>query len=324
MSHPILLKTAALAGVVFLGFGAAAAEAGNGARILSVQHTVQAGALEVFIRVEGRFDFRFFELQGPKRLVIDLSPVEGVEVPEETEIGTYGVLRVRTGRPQTGTARVVIDLEDPAPIHLINRKPDGILAVFLPGKTAVSLPSPAETEPRPAERRATLLGLSLVNKSLSDDRFQVVFGRRTGTVPGVELSQDILRLGSWGLAAAAEYHRLSLEGQSTLTAVATSVTVSPLELALRVFYGQGAFRPYVSGGIVLCAYDELSPLRNTTGRATGFGLQGGLYWGPAFSRGLKARLYVKWTKATAVENGLEVSLGGTEVGAGLALALNIL
>ncbi|MBN2199447.1 MAG: AMIN domain-containing protein [Candidatus Aminicenantes bacterium] len=335
----LLRRTGMLGGALLAAVFLAALE-GEAARLVSVKHAVRAREIEVFVRVEGSFEHRFYELRDPKRLVIDLTPVEAVTAPPDIRIGTSGVLAVRTGLHKTGTGRVVFDLAEPSPFYLINKKPDGIEVVFLIGRPAGAAedrkarptppaqpekPSPvplrAEGE-QPPQRRTTFLGLSAVNKSLSDERFQTIFGKQAETVLGFDVAQDILSGGSWVLAAAAEFHRLSLEGESTITAKATRVTVSPMEFGLRVFFRSGAFHPYFQGGLVSCSYEERSPLEDTLGRATGFGLQGGLYWGPASFPALKARAFVKWTRAVAVENGLEVNLGGLEIGAGLALAFS--
>jgi len=313
---------------------------GEAARLSSVTHAIQARALEVFIRVDGSFEYRFYELQGPKRLVIDLTPVEAVTAPPDIQIGAYGVLAIRAGLPKPGTGRVVFDLTEPSPFYLINKKPDGIQVSFLKGQPADAAeslkerpkpparpgkPSSAPTraaEKQPSQRRTTLLGLSAVNKSLSDERFETIFGKQAETVLSFEIAQDILSRGPWVLAAAVEYNRLSLEGESTITGSATSVIVTPMEFGLRILFRAGFFHPYFQGGLVSCGYEERSPLEDTLGRATGFDFQGGLYWGPASFPSLKARIFMKWSRVMAEENGLQINLGGVEIGAGLALGFS--
>jgi len=326
-------RRAALWGGLLLWLAAAAA-AQETARLSAVRHVILERELETLIRVEGPFEYRFRELRGPKRLVIDLTPVGEILPPEEIRVAAHGVVKIRAWRPEPGTARVEFHLDETPSFYLINRVQEGVHVVFLSGPSGRSA-AIGQPEPLPAPRAAspaadaaprrltTRLGLSLVNVSLADDRFQTVFAVKTASTLALKISQDVLSRGSWVVAAAVEYERYGLEGESTLTARGTKVTIAPLSLSLQAAVRAGPFLPYLAGGAVFSRYEETSPLRDTAGSAMGLGLQGGIYWGPASLPSLKAGAFVKWTRAVAKENGIEVNLGGLEVGAGLSLGFSL-
>ncbi len=311
-------------------------------RLASVRHALHLRELEVIIQVEGLFQHNFFELQDPPRLVIDLTTVREVSSPPEIPIGAMGVEKIRTGLPKTDTARVVFELSGQRPFYLISRLPDGLKVTFLDSAAGMkppapeirpALPSPPaeEREPTPhagsqaphSRPQTSLLGACLANVHLADERFGAVFGEQTASALAVDFSQVFLRKSFWSLAAAVENRHFSLEGRSTVTGQESRTAIRPLDLGLRVILEIGSFRPYASAGPVFFSYQERSPLHDTTGYATGISLQAGLYWGPSSFPLLKAKAFLKWTRALAEENGLVVDLGGIEVGAGLALAFTL-
>ncbi|HEX9901366.1 MAG TPA: AMIN domain-containing protein [Acidobacteriota bacterium] len=325
-----------------LGLTLAGSAAADSSRLVSVQPAIHSAELEVLIRLEGAFQYTFFELQDPLRLVMDFTPVQEVAASGVIPVQAFGVEKIRTGQPQPGTARVVFEFGARTPFYLINKTPDGVQVLFLSGAGEKRIKSPkppagqpqlpapeqpqsavSEPEKKAATPPTTLIGLDLVNMTLADQRFQDVFGHRTKSCLAFDLSQVLFASGRLALAFGAEYQRLSLEGRSTITGQATQVSMAPLNLGLRFIFRAGSFWPYASAGLAVYHYEEKSSLHNTRGYSTGFSLQGGVYFGTSSFRLLRAKAFLRWTRVVSEKNGLRVNLGGMEIGAGLALAFNL-
>jgi AMIN domain len=329
--------------MIVIGLASAAyAAPSGGSRLISVRPVLQPQELEVFIQVEGTFEHTFFELGAPARLVIDITPVQEVVASGLITVQAFGVERIKTGQPQDGTARIVFEFSGRPSLYLINKTPDGILVSFLSGTSAKSQarpnppppqpqppapeqprPEPAGPEKKPSSPSTTLVGLSLANITLADKRFQDVFGHRIESCLSVDFSQVFFTSGRLALAAGAEYESLSLEGQSTVTGQATQVSIAPLNLGLRLILRRGSLWPYLSAGLAVYHYRETSSLRNTMSYTTGFSLGGGIFVGSPSFELLRAKAFVQWTRAVAQENGLQVNLGGWEIGGGLVLGFSL-
>ncbi len=115
---------------------------------LTAIRAVKSGtAVEVMIVVSGDFGNDVFRLTEPERLVMDLTPVDKISVPPQTEINAAGVLRVRTGQFKPRVARLAFDLETPAISYKIERIVEGLKITFRKEGEAV----PAAPETKPAE-----------------------------------------------------------------------------------------------------------------------------------------------------------------------------
>ncbi|OGD10335.1 MAG: hypothetical protein A2Y86_04150 [Candidatus Aminicenantes bacterium RBG_13_62_12] len=114
-----------------------------------------AGQLVVMIKIEGPFLIETFTLIGPKRLVIDFSPVSVIEAPPITEVNATGLLNIRTGQFQSTVARVVFDLDSRVPSHSVATLPEGVKVTFWqdPEPQPVEQPAAATVE-RPALKPA--------------------------------------------------------------------------------------------------------------------------------------------------------------------------
>ncbi len=326
----------------FLTLAAAVPAFADAARLLSVQPVVHAAELEVLIRVEGAFQFTFFELRDPPRLAVDFDPIREVMAPNLTPVQAFGVERIRTGQPEQGRARVVFEFQDQMPFYLINKTSEGIQVLFLSGSAGKKAagPKPPTSQPQPPAQDSaqppappsstkagrlpsTLVGFNLANATLADRRFQEVFGRRTTPCLAANFTRICFDFGRLALAVEAEYSRLLLEGQSTISHQATHLNLQSLSLGPCLFLRAGILWPYASAGLAVYQYHEKSPMHNTLGNSLGFRFQGGISVGaPSFGL-LRARVFFQWSKAVAEENGIKVNLGGISIGAGLALAFNL-
>jgi len=123
---PILVLAALLTAAT-----AAVAQSGNAPAILeSVQARVVAGHLEVLLKVTGTYTFETFDLTAPKRLVVDIKPVEKSLADPVIPVDAHGVVRIRTGQFQTEISRVVFDLMDVMPANKVTSGPEGITISF--------------------------------------------------------------------------------------------------------------------------------------------------------------------------------------------------
>jgi hypothetical protein len=129
-----------------------------GSDLESISFEKEGPAVAFVMRVRGEFGNEAFTLREPERLVIDLSPVDGILAPPLIEVNAGGVLRVRTGRFQASVARLVFDLDGPKVMYRIDRTAEGLKVAFWKesegaAPTAEKVPAaPAKVEPkRPAE-----------------------------------------------------------------------------------------------------------------------------------------------------------------------------
>jgi len=135
----------------------------------SIAFAKEGPAVAVVVRVRGEFGNEAFTLREPERLVIDISPVDGISAPPQIEVAAGGVLRIRTGRFKADVARLVFDLDGPGVMYRIDRTADGLKVTFW--KEGVSAlraderapiaPALAKTEPRkPVEAPPTPVAAS--------------------------------------------------------------------------------------------------------------------------------------------------------------------
>ena len=98
----------------------------------------------------------------------------------------------------------------------------------------------------------------------------------------------------------------------------------PISLAGRLLYQTKYVIPFVGYGGDWFSYSEKSALADTSGSASGDHFQGGLYIIIPGMESLRIKLYYKSTRVTAVENEIEVELGGPEIGIGVSYGFNFL
>ena len=104
-------------GIVIQTFSAqAAADPG---RLLSVSISEKSTVLMLSIRCSRKITYRYFELDDPRRLVIDLQPIEDIQSVKQLDVQRRGLTSVRIGQYKWNTARVVIDFIGPVPPYVI-------------------------------------------------------------------------------------------------------------------------------------------------------------------------------------------------------------
>lgn len=119
--------------------------------------------LEVAIEISGDFGFETFSLIGPKRLVIDLSPIQSIKALPSINVNACGVVRIRCGQFKPEVARVVFDLAEKVPSHKISRVAEGLQVLFWQEEqvpAAIVVPEVKEVaqtvEKKPVEKAAPL------------------------------------------------------------------------------------------------------------------------------------------------------------------------
>ena len=150
MTRKRLLAVSLMAGLVLGAASGLHPSALQASDLESISFVKEGPSVAVAVRIRGEFGNEAFTLREPERLVIDVSPVDGISAPPQIEIATGGVLRVRTGRFQADVARIVFDLDGPGVLYRIDRTADGLKITFW--KEGASAPKaeprkPAETPP---------------------------------------------------------------------------------------------------------------------------------------------------------------------------------
>jgi hypothetical protein len=212
----------------------------------------QAEGKTVFvIKVDGEFTYESSLLTMPRRLVIDLTPVEKIDAPPFLQVNASGVISVRTGLFKPQTVRVVFDLNDQNSSQSVSASQGGLVVSFgLEGdKPAAAEPErtapvreiprqevrPAASEPasRSDERPAYFVrvgaGLDIFLKPNLTTRFEFPLYGETGAVDETyNLKSGLAIEGSFGhyfhllgfrlkAGVGFTYWNLPLEGAFTLT-----------------------------------------------------------------------------------------------------------
>ncbi len=136
-----------------------ALSAQNAGTLRDVTFSQADGKTIFLIKVDGEFTYESSLLTMPRRLVIDLTPVEKIDAPPFLQVNASGVLSVRTGQYKPQTVRIVFDLNDQNATQSMSASEGGLIVSFkLEGdKPAVVEPdrtAPVRETPR-QEVRAT-------------------------------------------------------------------------------------------------------------------------------------------------------------------------
>ena len=145
MTRKRLLAVSLMAGLVLGAASGLHPSALQASDLESISFVKEGPSVAVAVRIRGEFGNEAFTLREPERLVIDVSPVDGISAPPQIEIAAGGVLRVRTGRFQADVARIVFDLDGPGVLYRIDRTADGLKITFW--KEGASAPKAEERAP---------------------------------------------------------------------------------------------------------------------------------------------------------------------------------
>jgi hypothetical protein len=151
MKRKRLFAVSLMAGLVLWAAPGLRPSALQASDVESISFAKEGPTVTVAVRIRGKFGNEAFTLRQPERLVIDVSPVDGISTPPQIEIAAGGVLRVRTGRFQADVARIVFDLEGPGVKYRIDRTAEGLRITFWKEGERALKPDekPAAAEPPP-------------------------------------------------------------------------------------------------------------------------------------------------------------------------------
>jgi hypothetical protein len=121
----------------------------------------QAEGKTVFlIKVDGEFAYETSSLTMPRRMVIDLTPVEKIAASPFLQVNASGVVSVRVGQYKPQTARVVFDLSERSATPSVSATEGGLIVSFRleeekPAARVPEQPAPVREIPRQEVRRTS-------------------------------------------------------------------------------------------------------------------------------------------------------------------------
>jgi hypothetical protein len=302
--------------------------------------------LEATILLEGSFIFQTMTLTNPNRLAIDFSPVERIEADLYYEVNAMGVTSLRTGEFAPQIVRVVFDFSDQILVYEIKKIEGGIVVRLsteepkVPVAVTDEQKIAAEVKRRLAEavrKEAppkenfynTMIGLTVGSYKIPDARFAEIYKDETSPIYGLNLSRTLVSVGNFQFDISVEARIYQKTGAATVSQEEAKFSLRPvISIAPRFLFQTKYAIFFAGGGIDFYSYKEESPLYGTVGSisnsASGSHFQAGVYLIPPTIEFLRIKLYYKFTKVKALENEIEVELGGNEYGVGLCFGFNFL
>ncbi len=302
--------------------------------------------LEATILLEGPFVFQTFTLTNPNRLAIDFSPVERIEAELYYEVNVMGLTSLRTGEFAPQIVRVVFDFTDQMLAYEIKKIEGGIVV-----RLSAEAPKPpvpvmdekkieAEVQRRLAQaiRREippkenffnTMIGLTVGSYKIPDARFAEIYQDESAPLYGLNLSRTLASVGNFQFDISVEARMYQKTGAATVSQEEAKFSMVPIiTIAPRFLFQTKYIMPFAGAGLDFYSYKEESPLYGDIGSisnsVSGWHYQAGVYLIPPTLEFLRIKLYYKFTKVRAIENEIEVELGGNEYGVGLCFGFNFL
>ena len=112
--------------------------------VKEISFSQENGKTVILIKVDGEFAYETSLLTMPRRLVIDLTPVDKIAAAPFLQVNASGVISVRTGQFKPQTVRVVFDLNDLDFTQSVSAFQGGLIVSFL-----LEGDKPAAREPEP-------------------------------------------------------------------------------------------------------------------------------------------------------------------------------
>ena len=319
--------------------GPAAGQTPPTAIMTELRGLVHADKVEYTAFITGIFHYTQTELRQPRRLILDLEPVESRWAPSALAGQAFGIRAVRVTQAEPKTVRLEFDLAADVLSYGIKLTGDGLRVVFYKEERpteikapvirpeveppAVRVPAEKPTPSIPAVEKAAppnrglpsiLLGASAVYQTLSDPRFLEIFDTSQGFGFGFDLVLALMPASRVRPALGVDYQRLTKSGFSTISLTPTRLTLEPVTISAFLLYDTPPVVPYFGAGVCFDHYGEQSDLHDTDGSATGYSLQAGMFLHFGRQDLFKMKVFARWTKVTALDNEREFELGGTAFG----------
>jgi len=167
----------------------------------------------------------------------------------------------------------------------------------------------------------TMVALSLGDRFAASDIFKQIYGSG-GCVYSLELSRIILKRGNHNFALSLRTGFFSRTGASTLFEEKTKFYLVPSSISGKYLLNSKYMIPFVELGLGFYSYREESEIHDTSGSTLAWHMGCGTYIKSQKLKFLKLIVYVKKARAIAVEDEIEVDIGGLELGAGIVIGFN--
>jgi hypothetical protein len=285
--------------------------------------------IKVKILTEGAAAFQSSRLAQPSRLLLLFAPVERISAPPFMDINRSGLKRITIEKTEGQGYQVVFALDENQPSFNITTAPNAVEILFWQDATARPAPAakpaarPAVEEPSAARPFPnTQFGILAGNYGIASRSFSDIYGSSSWLF-GAELSRTVFttKKVSFGLGFA--YRSFSKDGLSTYTKDKTTLTLQPLSLTATALLTGRDVIPFLGIGVDRFGYKEKSDIHEVSGNTIGFHLHCGLYYRIPGLNILAAKVYAKFTQATATQDSVDIKLGGTEFGLSLNLCFDL-
>lgn len=291
--------------------------------------------MKIKVLTEGPVVFQGFRLAQPGRLLLLFSPVEKISAPPFVDINRAGLKRITIEKTDGQAYQVVFALDENQPSFTVTPGPNAVETLFWQDvqarpaqavkgrKEAAQATRPVAEGPaivRPFQN--TLIGILGGSYGIASTAYTDVYGN-SGYIFGGELSKYFVSTEKFSFGLSAAYRYFSKDGKATFTKDATTLTLHPLSFTALALLKGREVTPFAGIGMDLFGYKEKSAVHEVSGNTVGFHVQAGVYYRIPGLDFLATKLYIKFTQATATQNGVDIKLGGTEFGLGLNLCFDL-
>ncbi|MGD0782574.1 MAG: AMIN domain-containing protein [Candidatus Aminicenantales bacterium] len=201
-------KTLVILGLFIAAVLAAAAPlaAQAAATLQDVSFVREEGKVVISIKIDGKFSYETSSLTMPRRLILDLTPVDKIMAPSFIPVDVSGVVSIRAGQYKPQTARLVIDLSEQNPSQSVSAFDGGIKVSFWLGGDVPAAKEPARQEPvRIQEIPREEIKKAVAEPSVDESRFKFFFRANLGLSiflkPNMTVSRDFPLYGETGSIA---------------------------------------------------------------------------------------------------------------------------
>ncbi len=112
-----------------------------------ISFTREDGKVVISIKIDGKFNYETSSLTMPRRLVLDLTPVDKITAQPLIRVDASGVVSIRAGQYKPQTARLVFDLAEQNPTQSVSASEGGMKITFWLEGEAAAVKEPAPQAP---------------------------------------------------------------------------------------------------------------------------------------------------------------------------------
>jgi len=168
----------------------------------------------------------------------------------------------------------------------------------------------------------TMVTLSLGDYFSSSDIFKQIYGSGGG-IYSLDISRIIFRRENHNVAFSLGIGFFSRTGVSTFFEEETKFYLVPSSISGKYLFNTKYVIPFVELGLGFYSYREESDIHDTSGSTIAWRMGCGSYIKIPKLKFLKLIVYLKKAKAIAVEDKIEIDVGGLELGIGFVIGFNL-